>query len=157
MLTKNNTQKDISFLFIFYKKNNDFNNYFDDFLDKNSYEMIELWENNDDIKKSYKGFENALKKIVIKYQINQLNQKIDISINENENKDGNASINKKLEILEIHLKLGNYSKSIEYLKILKESFIIPKELFIFKECEIIINFIKDYNNSFTDKNNYKLE
>ena len=157
MLTKNNTQKDISFLFIFYKKNNDFNNYFDDFLDKNSYEMIELWENDDDIKKCYKGFENALKKIVIKYQINQLNQKIDISINENENKDGNASINKKLEILEIHLKLGNYSKSIEYLKILKESFIIPKELFIFKECEIIINFIKDYNNSFIDKNNYKLE
>ena len=164
MIKNSNTPKELSYTLIFCDKNLELNIQNDDFnLDKNSYDIIEIWTNNNDIKKCHPNLENALKNIIIKYRINQLNKKLDISINKNEdeNKDKNdnekdnnvddAKIKEKLEILEIYIKLGDYQKSIEYLNILKESFIVPKELAKFNECEIIINFLISY------KNNNKLE
>jgi hypothetical protein len=49
-------------------QNDDFN------LDKNSYDIIEIWTNNNDIKKCHPNLENTLKNIIIKYRINQLNK-----------------------------------------------------------------------------------
>ena len=96
-------------------------------LDKNSYDVIYMRVNDIDFKQCHQYLENSLKKIITKYRVNQLNQKIDISINNNENDDKeideDSKIKKKLEILEIHIKLGNYQKSLEYLNILiKRSF-----------------------------------
>ena len=146
-----NTQKELTHTLFFCDKNLGFNWQNDYFinLDKNSYDVIYMRVNDIDFKQCHQYLENSLKKIITKYRVNQLNQKIDISINNNENDDKeideDSKIKKKLEILEIHIKLGNYQKSLEYLNILKEAFIIPKELIIFKECEIIINFLIAYN------------
>ena len=153
-LLKNRNQiKELNHIFIFYNKKLDIskNIFFD--LDNNLYDLIEIWENINDIKKCHNYLENSLKNIMIKYRINQFNRKLDITINNeensNNNEDNNIDNNKiqnKIDVLEIHFKLGNYQKSLEYLNLLKDSYIIPKELAIFKECEIIINFLIEYNN-----------
>ena len=153
-LLKNRNQiKELNHIFIFYNKKLDIskNIFFD--LDNNLYDLIEIWENINDIKKCHNYLENSLKNIMIKYRINQFNRKLDITIsneeNSNNNEDNNIDNNKiqnKIDVLEIHFKLGNYQKSLEYLNLLKDSYIIPKELAIFKECEIIINFLIEYNN-----------
>ena len=151
-----NSPKEFSYTLIFYNKNIIIN---DIKLDDNSFGLNEIWTNNIDIKNCHIFLENALKKIIIKYRINQLNQKIDISLNSSNNKENDdndnddininkeSEIRSKLEILEIYIKLGNYQKSIEYLNKLKESFVIPKELAIFNECETIINFLISYNSN----------
>ena len=126
-----NTPKELSYTLIFYKKNTGL--ILDNLnlnIDEKSYDIIELWTNNIDIKKSHTHLENALKKMIIKYRINQL------------------------EILEIYIKLGNYEKSLELLNSLKESFKVPKELVIFTECEIIINFLILYNSN-NNNNNFE--
>ena len=148
-----NTPKEFSHILIFYKKNSAI--ILDNLnIDEKSCDIIEMWTNNIDIKKSHAQLENALKKMIIKYRINQLNQKLDISINngENENED-DSKIKNKIEILEIYIKLGNYEKSLELLNSLKESFKVPKELVIFTECEIIINFLILYNSNNINNNN----
>ena len=155
-----NFPKELTYTIIFYDKNSelDFNeNNFTD-LDKNSYDLITIWKNNDDLKEIHQPLENALKKIVIRYRKFQLSQKLDISINDKEKNDDDKleeekKIKDKLDILKIHIKLGDYQKSLEGLKILKELFIVPKELNVFDECEIIINFLIAYNSNLEyDKN-----
>ena len=143
-----NTPKELSYILIFYKKNTGL--ILDNLnlnIDEKSYDIIELWTNNIDIKKSHTHLENALKKMIIKYRINQLNKKLDISINEEKENDDDSKIKNKIEILEIYIKLGNYEKSLELLNSLKESFKVPKELVIFTECEIIINFLILFNSN----------
>ena len=153
-----NTPKELTYTLIFYDKNSEFNLSNDDIInmDKNSYDVIGMCLNsnefnkcNDIFKNCYQFLENALKKMIIKYRIYNLNQKIDISINNKNEEENNEDekIKNKLDILEIHIKLGNYQKSLEYLNSLKESFVVPKELIIFQEYEIIINFLIEYNNN----------
>ena len=155
MLSSVNTPKEISHLLIICNKNLDLT-FLMNILDKNSYDIIKLWENNN-IEKSHKSLENALKNIVIKYRVNALNQKIDINIKENDNNNENLIIKKKMEILEAHIKIGNYQKSIKYLDDIKNNFKMPKELSIFNECHVIIIFLIDYNNSFINEENNKME
>ena len=161
-----NTPKELTYTLIFYDENSDFNLQNNDIIniDKNSYDLIGMNINNnefnkciDKFKNCYQYLENALKKMIIKYRIYNLNQKIDISINNKNDEENNEDekIKNKLDILEIYIKLGNYQKSLEYLNSLKESFVIPKELIIFQECEIIINFLIEYNNKL--EYNKKLE
>ena len=158
MLKNINTPKELTYTLIFYDKNSEFNLSNDDIIniDKNSYDVFEMCLNsnkfnkyNDKFKNCYQFLENALKKMIIKYRIYNLNQKIDISINNKNEEENNEDekIKNKLDILEIHIKLGNYQKSLEYLNSLKESFVVPKELIIFQEYEIIINFLIEYNNN----------
>jgi len=151
------TPKELTYTLIFADENSDLNlpnNYLID-IEKNSIDVIEMRINNNDFNKCNDNFknchqylENALRKMIIKYRINKLNQKIDISINNKDNEENNEDekIKNKLDILETHIKLGNYQKSLEYLNLLKESFVVPKELIIFKEYEVIINFLIEYNN-----------
>ena len=117
MLSSIDTPKEISHLLIICNKNLDLN-FLTNFLDKNSYDIINIWENNN-IKKSHKNLENVLKNIVIKYRINALNQKIDINIKDKDNKDNNNDedliIKKKLEILDAYIKIGYYQKSLKYI------------------------------------------
>ena len=152
------TPKELTYTLIFYDKNSEFNLSNDDIfnIDKNSYDVFEMCLNNnkfnkcnDIFKNCHQYLENALKKMIIKYRIYNLNQKIDISINNKNEEENNEDekIKNKLDILEIHIKLGNYQKSLEYLNSLKESFVVPKELIIFQEYEIIINFLIEYNNN----------
>ena len=149
-----NKPKELSYTLIFINKNLEIN--LDDIgLDENSFDIIELWTNNNNIKECHAQFENALRKMIIKYRIYQLNQKLDISINDEEKEnDEDLKIKNKLETLEIYIKLGNYEKSLEILNSLKESFKVPKEQLIFTECEIIIIFLIAYN---TNKNENKFE
>ena len=59
-----NFPKELMYTIIFYDKNSelDFNeNNFAD-LDKNSYDLITIWKNNDDLKEIHQQLENALKK-----------------------------------------------------------------------------------------------
>ena len=147
------TPKELTYSLIFCDNNLEFdcqNNLFIN-IDNNSYDVFEIKINDNDFKKCHQYFEKSLKKIITKYRVNKLNQKIDISINNKENgdkkDDEDGIIKNKLEILEIHIKLGNYQKSLEYLNILKESFIIPKEVIIFKEYEININFLIEYKSN----------
>ena len=152
-----NTTKELTYTLFFCNKNTNksISNEISDALDKNIYDVIEICGNNNDFKNCHKSLENVLKKIIIKYRTIQLNQKIDISINNNDTIsndkkdfiDEENKIDNKLDILEIHIKLGNYQKCLEYLNLLKESFIVPKELTIFREYEIIINFLIAYNNT----------
>lgn len=153
-IKNSNKPKELSYTLIFINKNLEIN--LDDIgLDENSFDIIELWTNNINIKECHAQFENALRKMIIKYRIYQLNQKLDISINDEEKEnDENLKIKNKLETLEIYIKLGNYGKSLEILNSLKESFKVPKELVIFTECEIIINFLIAYN---TNNNENKFE
>ena len=142
------TPKELTYTLIFYDKNSEFNLSNDDIIniDKNSYDVFGMEINNNEFNKyngefknCYQYLENALKKMLIKYRIYNLNQKIDISINNKNEEENNEDekIKNKLDILEIHIKLGNYQKSLEYLNSLKESFVVPKELIIFQEYEII--------------------
>ena len=153
-----NTPKELTYTLIFYDKNSEFNLSNDDIIniDKNSYDVFEMCLNSnkfnkydDKFKNCYQFLENALKKMIIKYRIYNLNQKIDISINNKKDDEINEDekIKNKLDILEIHIKLGNYQKSLEYLNSLKECFVVPKEIIIFQEYEIIINFLIEYNNN----------
>ena len=153
-IKNSNKPKELSYTLIFINKNLEIN--LDDIgLDENSFDIIELWTNNINIKECHAQFENALRKMIIKYRIYQLNQKLDISINDEEKEnDEDLKIKNKLETLEIYIKLGNYGKSLEILNSLKESFKVPKELVIFTECEIIINFLIAYN---TNNNENKFE
>ena len=153
-IKNSNKPKELSYTLIFINKNLEIN--LDDIgLDENSFDIIELWTNNINIKECHAQFENVLRKMIIKYRIYQLNQKLDISINDEEKEnDEDLKIKNKLETLEIYIKLGNYGKSLEILNSLKESFKVPKELVIFTECEIIINFLIAYN---TNNNENKFE
>ena len=153
-IKNSNKPKELSYTLIFINKNLEIN--LDDIgLDENSFDIIELWTNNINIKECHAQFENALRKMIIKYRIYQLNQKLDISINDEEKEnDEDLKIKNKLETLEIYIKLGNYGKSLEILNSLKESFKVPKEQVIFTECEIIIIFLISYN---TNKNENKFE
>ena len=153
-IKNSNKPKELSYTLIFINKNLEIN--LDDIgLDENSFDIIELWTNNINIKECHAQFENVLRKMIIKYRIYQLNQKLDISINDEEKEnDDDSKIKTKLETLEIYIKLGNYGKSLEILNSLKESFKVPKELVIFTECEIIINFLIAYN---TNNNENKFE
>ena len=153
-IKNSNKPKELSYTLIFINKNLEIN--LDDIgLDENSFDIIELWTNNINIKECHAQFENVLRKMIIKYRIYQLNQKLDISINDEEKEnDEDLKIKNKLETLEIYIKLGNYGKSLEILNSLKESFKVPKEQVIFTECEIIINFLIAYN---TNNNENKFE
>ena len=143
LLSSRNTPKELSHLLIICDKNIDLS-FLINILDKNSYDIIHIWEKND-IKKSHKSLENALKNIISKYRVNALNQKIDINIKDKETNNGNKA-KKNLEILDAYIKIGNYHKSIQYLEELKESFKVPKELSLFSECHVLIKFLIDYNN-----------
>ena len=154
MLSSRNTPKELSHLLIICNKNLDLS-FITNILDKNTYNIINTWENNN-IKKNHKEFENVLKNILIKYRINAVNQKlyIDQKIEED------LKIKKNLEILDSYIKIGNYQKSIEYLRELKRSFKLPKVLALFNECQVLVNFLIDYNNSFIKGDNkmeYKKE
>ena len=153
ILSSRNTPKELSHLLIICNENFD-SSYFEDILDENSFDIINIWENNNDIKKNRQKFEKALKKIIIKYRINALNQKIDVKNNQE-----NIKIEKNVEILDAHIKLGNYQKSIKYLEELNNKINVPKELCIFKECKILINFLIDFNNNYNsiDENENKNE
>ena len=155
-IKNSNKPKELSYTLIFINKNLEIN--LDDIgLDENSFDIIELWTNNINIKECHAQFENVLRKMIIKYRIYQLNQKLDISINDEEKEnDEDLKIKNKLETLEIYIKLGNYGKSLEILNSLKESFKVPKELVIFTECEIIINFLIAYNTN-NDENKFEYD
>ena len=127
------TPKELTYTLIFYDKNSEFNLSNDDIInmDKNSYDVIGMCLNsnefnkcNDIFKNCYQYLENALKKMIIKYRIYNLNQKIYISINNKKDDEINEDekIKNKLDILEIHIKLGNYQKSLEYLNSLTNIF-----------------------------------
>ena len=154
MLASRNTPKDTSHLLIICKKDLDLN-FLSTILNKNSYDIIELWENND-IKKCHKSLEVVLKNIVINYRINSSNQKLDISIKENDDMKEDK-IKKKLDILDTYIKMGDYRTSLECLESLKEPFKIEKELCLFSECQVIIEFLNDYNNSYIGELGYKME
>jgi hypothetical protein len=155
MLSTSNTPREITHLLIICDKNLDLNS-LTNFLDKSQYDIIELWENNM-IKKRHKSFELALKNIVIQYRINSLNNKLDVSIDNEEEDEEDDKIKRKLEILDTYIKMGNYNKSMKYLETLKEPFKVQKEITLFKECNVIIRFLIDYNNSFIGEEGYKME
>ena len=155
MLSTSNTPREITHLLIICDKNLDLNS-LTNFLDKSQYDIIELWENNM-IKKRHKSFELALKNIVIQYRINSLNNKLDVSIDNEEEDEEDDKIKRKLEILDAYIKMGNYNKSMKYLETLKEPFKVQKEITLFKECNVIIRFLIDYNNSFIGEEGYKME
>ena len=146
LLSSRNTPKELSHLLIICDKNLDLS-FLIKILEKNSYDIILFWEKNN-IKNNHKSLENALKNIVVKYRVNTLNQKIDIKNESNKTKS--------LEILDAYIKLGNYQKSSKYLEELKESFKVPKELSLFRECQVLINFLIDYHNEYNaDKKDSK--
>jgi hypothetical protein len=143
LLSSRTSPKELSHLLIICDKNLDLS-FLIKILEKNSYDIIHLWEKNN-IKSSHKNLENSLQNIVIKYRVNTLNKKIDINNENNKSK-------KSLEILDAYIKLGYYQKSIKYLEELKESFKVPKELSLFRECHVLITFLIDYHNEFADDN-----
>ena len=155
MLSTSNTPRDLTHLLIICNKNLDLNS-LTNFLDKSYYDIIELWENNN-IKKRHKSFELALKNIVIQYRVNTLNHKFDVSIVNEEEDEEDDKIKRKLEILDAYIKMGNYNKSMKYLETLKEPFKVQKEITLFKECNVVIRFLIDYNNSFIGEEGYKME
>ena len=150
MLSSRSTPNELSHLLIICNKNLDLS-FITNILDKNTYDIINTWENNN-IKKNHKDLEKVLKNILVKYRIYAINKKLDIDEKINED----LKIKKNLEILDSYIKIGNYQKSIDYLRELKRSFKLPKVLALFNECQVLLNFLIDYNNSYI-KGDCKME